>query len=106
MSLPSCNRDAAQIYTKQQNARRRPSQSSGAFAGRGPPLCNRGATKGGVEMHRSRFLLFLSVAFMAVLPSAYADEGAFVGLNVGESEPTNSNYRAHAESGVEGSPFG
>ncbi len=36
---------------------------------------------------------------------ADAVDGPFVGLDVGASVPTNSNYRAHAEAGISGGPF-
>jgi outer membrane protein OmpA-like peptidoglycan-associated protein len=32
-------------------------------------------------------------------------DGPFVGLDLGASVPTNSNYRAHAEAGISGGPF-
>lgn len=58
-------------------------------------------------MYRSRFFwVFLFAAFIAALPATYAEEGGFIGLNLGESEPTNGNYRGNVESGMEGSPFG
>lgn len=36
---------------------------------------------------------------------AVAQGGPFVGLELGASVPTNSNYRAHAEAGIMGGPF-
>ncbi|GIW43349.1 MAG: hypothetical protein KatS3mg077_0631 [Candidatus Binatia bacterium] len=36
---------------------------------------------------------------------ARAEGGPFVGMELGASVPTNSNYRAHAEAGISGGPF-
>jgi len=45
----------------------------------------------------------LALAFTA-LP-ILAEEGAFVGVDVGVSEPVNGNYRAHVKTGVALNPF-
>lgn len=38
-------------------------------------------------------------------PPVLAVDGPFVGLDLGASVPTNSNYRAHAEAGISGGPY-
>lgn len=48
-------------------------------------------------------LAIFGVAMTA--PGAQAREGAYVGLDVGVSEPTNDNYRGHTQTGVSGNPF-
>ncbi|MBI3783557.1 MAG: OmpA family protein [Deltaproteobacteria bacterium] len=53
-----------------------------------------------------RALVALSVAALATASAAFAVDGPFVGMEVGASVPTNSNYRAHAEAGVMGGLFG
>ncbi len=57
-------------------------------------------------MNKTRNLVVLSLLGVVVMtPSAHAREGAFVGLDVGVSEPTNDNYRGHVHTGVSGNPF-
>ncbi|MCX8072889.1 MAG: OmpA family protein [Candidatus Binatia bacterium] len=44
-------------------------------------------------------------AILGLGASARAEGGPFVGLELGASVPTNSNYRAHAEAGISGGAF-
>jgi outer membrane protein OmpA-like peptidoglycan-associated protein len=55
--------------------------------------------------HRLRWLLTCLLVSVVVGPGAWAAEGAFVGVDLGVSEPTNGNYRAHVETGGTGNPF-
>jgi len=60
-------------------------------------------------------LAFLLFTVMAALPSAGTAEGTrkcdsqcgypFVGIDLGVSEPTNNNYRAHVQTGATANPF-
>lgn len=45
------------------------------------------------------------VALWSAPMTGFAEGGPFVGLELGASVPTNSNYRAHAEAGIMGGPF-
>ncbi len=57
-------------------------------------------------MNKVRKLIVVSIlGVVAITPAARAREGAFVGLDVGVSEPTNDNYRGHVKTGVSGNPF-
>jgi len=57
-------------------------------------------------MGKAQKWVALSVLGMvAAVPAARATDGAFVGLDLGVSEPTNDNYRAHVHTGVSGNPF-
>ncbi len=49
-------------------------------------------------------LCSLCVGLFLLAPSARA-EGPFVGVDLGISEPTNGNYRAHVRTGATGNPF-
>jgi len=49
-------------------------------------------------------LILLTV--VCLLSSARAVEGPFIGADLGVSEPTNTNYRAHVETGGSVAPFG
>jgi outer membrane protein OmpA-like peptidoglycan-associated protein len=55
-------------------------------------------------MHRTVLVLVL-VAGLAAAPTAYAAEGAFVGVDLGVSVPTNDHYSALTDVGAAGSPF-
>src|SRR5262245_58004529 len=58
------------------------------------------------HMHRLRSIASLFfLASLVVLPAAYAGEGPFAGVNLGVSEPTNGNYRAHVETGAMAAPY-
>jgi outer membrane protein OmpA-like peptidoglycan-associated protein len=54
---------------------------------------------------RVGLLAALAIACLLAAPAAFAVDGPFVGMEVGASVPANSNYRAHAEAGIMGSPF-
>jgi OOP family OmpA-OmpF porin len=57
-------------------------------------------------MNRLRFLVATSViSCFALAPCARAAEGPFVGIDLGVSEPTNDNYRAHVHTGATANPF-
>jgi len=56
-------------------------------------------------MHRLRWLVASLLVSVVVGPGAWAAQGAFVGVDLGVSEPTNGNYRAHVETGGTGNPF-
>jgi len=56
--------------------------------------------------HRLRWLFTVLLVSVTVSPGVWAAEGAFVGIDLGTSEPTNGNYRAHVEHGGTGNPFG
>ncbi len=58
-------------------------------------------------MSYSRWILApLLLAVLAVACPVYAGEGVpFVGIDLGVAEPTNSNYRAHVQTGGSGSPY-
>ena len=58
-------------------------------------------------MVRLRSVLALSfLGVLMVASTVYAGGPApFIGLEVGASEPTNSNYRAHVQTGIEASPL-
>lgn len=58
-------------------------------------------------MYKTRKLITLVfLGMVTAAPAAHGREGGFVGLDVGVSEPTNDNYRAHVHTGVSGNPFG
>lgn len=57
-------------------------------------------------MHSTRLrVTLLLLASVAYGRSAGAEGGPFVGLDLGVSEPTNANYRAHVRTGATGSPY-
>jgi outer membrane protein OmpA-like peptidoglycan-associated protein len=57
-------------------------------------------------MCRSRLILAsLVLSCFALAPRARAEGVPFVGVDLGVSEPTNDNYRAHTETGMTGNPF-
>lgn len=62
-------------------------------------------------MRRKKWLVACAVpavslaALLGWAKAVRAEGGAFVGLELGASVPTNSNYRAHAEAGIMGGPF-
>ena len=51
-----------------------------------------------------RVVLVFPVFLLWAVSSARAD-GPFIGAKLGVSEPTNTNYRAHVETGATGAPF-
>lgn len=59
-------------------------------------------------MNRSRiFLGVLSVTvLMGGMAARAAEEGPYVGTNLGVSEPTNKNYKAHVGTGAAVNPYG
>jgi outer membrane protein OmpA-like peptidoglycan-associated protein len=57
-------------------------------------------------MSHSRWMLVLSLlALLVAAPTVYAEGYPFVGVDLGVSEPTNDNYRAHVQTGGTGNPF-
>ncbi len=58
-------------------------------------------------MNRSSWLLgMLCLGLLVAAPAARAAEpGPFIGLDLGVSEPQNSEYRAHVKTGATASPF-
>jgi outer membrane protein OmpA-like peptidoglycan-associated protein len=54
---------------------------------------------------RSTVLALAAFGPMLGATAARGVDGPFVGLDLGASVPTNSNYRAHAEAGISGGPF-
>lgn len=58
-------------------------------------------------MERVRWIFSLAlVGLLGLSLPAAAEEGAFVGLDLGVSEPTNANYRAHVKTGATANPYG
>jgi outer membrane protein OmpA-like peptidoglycan-associated protein len=58
-------------------------------------------------MDRARWIFPLALlGVLALSLPAVAEEGAFVGLDLGVSEPTNANYRAHVKTGATANPYG
>jgi len=52
-----------------------------------------------------RSVLLFSLFVLWAVSSAHAAEGPFVGIDLGYSEPTNGNYRAHVKGGGTGNPY-
>jgi len=52
------------------------------------------------------FLVLAVLALIAGPPSVYANEGAFVGADLGVSAPTNDNYSQHVDAGGAIAPYG
>src|SRR5262249_32483038 len=66
--------------------------------------CGPEERKGGLDMQRS--VLALVLLGLLVVPAAQAQKGPFVGVNLGVSGATNTNYRNLVDLGAEGAPFG
>ncbi len=56
-------------------------------------------------MHRSRLSLALLFLAVFVAGPVAAVEGPYLGLDLGASEPTNDNFRAHVQTGATASPY-
>ena len=56
-------------------------------------------------MHRSRLSLVLLFLAVFVAGPVAAVEGPYLGLDLGATEPTNDNYRAHVLEGATASPY-
>jgi outer membrane protein OmpA-like peptidoglycan-associated protein len=52
-----------------------------------------------------RSALVFPVFLLWAVSSAHAVDGPFVGIDLGASEPTNRNYRAHVQDGATGNPY-
>jgi outer membrane protein OmpA-like peptidoglycan-associated protein len=55
-------------------------------------------------MRGSRWLS-LALGFFVTIPGARAQQGPFIGLDLGYSQPVNDNYRAHVDDGGTANPF-
>jgi outer membrane protein OmpA-like peptidoglycan-associated protein len=52
-----------------------------------------------------RSVLVFPLFLLWAVSSAHAVDGPFVGIDLGASEPTNRNYRAHVQDGATGNPY-